>query len=56
MGKVNVKRKKKDTGDSKPRLMELPAHPKPCEAKGIPFDHVSSNSFWRKMYEIERFM
>ena len=56
MGKVNVKRKKKDTGDSKPRLMELPAHPKPCEVKGLPFDHVSGNSFQIKLYGIKRFM
>ena len=33
--------KRKIQGDSKPRLMELPARPKPCEAQGLPFDHVS---------------
>ena len=37
----------------KPRLMELPARPKPCEANGLPFHHVSNNSFRRKSYGIE---
>ena len=40
----------------KPRLMELPARPKPYEVKGLPFHHVSSNPFWRKSYGIELFM
>ena len=48
-----LKGKRKIQGDSKPGLMELPAHPKPHEAKGLPFDHVSSNSFQRKSYGIE---
>ena len=51
-----LKGKRNIHGDSKPELMELPAHPKPCEAKGLPFDHVSSNSFGRKSYGIEQFM
>ena len=34
-----VKGKIKIQGDSKPGLMELPARPKPYEAKGLPFNH-----------------
>ena len=48
--------KRKIQGDSEPELMELPARPKPCEAKGLPFDHVSRNSFGRKSYGVEPFM
>ena len=51
-----LKGKRKIQGDSKPGIMELPVHPKPCEAKGIPFDHVFSNLFRRKSYGIEPFM
>ena len=34
--KINIQR------NSKPRIMELPSRPKPYEAKGLPFDHVST--------------